>query len=129
MSTLPSSDGGLVASAMRVIMEKFALTATAIAPSEELSLCRKATALVVGEADAPTPELAVELLAQDAVLLHEVRDCVLLTSVHPPGENQEEEVESCRRHRQAGSPRRRGRATSTSRVLGCRLAEGEVFTE
>ena len=80
---------------MRVIMEKFALTATAIAPSEELSLCRKATALVVGEADAPTTELLVELLAQDAILLHEVCDGVLLSVTHPPGEGQEEEVQ-CR---------------------------------
>ena len=60
--------------------------------SEELPLGRQSASLVVGEADMPTGDLLVELLAENAVLLHEVRDDILLAPIHPPGERQQEEL-------------------------------------
>ncbi len=61
--------------------------------SEELPLGRETAALVIGESYASTTELLVELLAQDTVLLDQLRDDILLPTIHPPGEGQEEELQ------------------------------------
>ena len=98
--------------------------------SEELPLGREAAALFIGEADASTAELPVELLAQDAILLDQIRDDVLLSAIHEPGEGQEKEVQcSGRQHRTTTSPTGCARATSTCQALGARLAEGRVAAE
>jgi len=51
-----------------------------------LALRREATALIVGQPDAPP----LQLLPEDAVLLHEVLDDLLLVAVDPSSEGHEQ---------------------------------------
>lgn len=60
---------------------------------EEASTCRPLTRSVARWIARRSPSCPVELLAEDTVLPHEVIDDGLLSSVHPPGERQQEEVQ------------------------------------
>ena len=51
--------------------------------------------MVIGE---PEPA-AVQLVAEDPILLDEIVDDALLAAVHPPGKEQEQELQRRRRHR------------------------------
>ncbi|MBC7974970.1 MAG: hypothetical protein H7138_08295 [Myxococcales bacterium] len=88
--------------------------------ADEAALRAEPPALGIGEAQAPPSEL----LAQDAVLVLEVRDDLGLVAVHPAREHHEQELQRCDRHLRRSYPRRarRGRVSSeNSQPQGLRM--------
>jgi hypothetical protein len=69
----------------------------------------EATPLHVGEPDLSS----TELVSEDAVLLAEILDCVVLTAVHPAGENEQEKLKPQLMHDIEGSPNKGSAAGQT----------------